>query len=738
MQEREIHIRDYFRVILKRKSVVFSFALITFLVVTIATFTTTPQYLASTKVLIEKNTANQLYGGYYYFRDDQLFIETQTQIITSKSVSRKVVKNLDLEKNYKSYFPEKNKDPGFLRMVALRSKAFINDMITSVDGKSAESEASQVQTDEGDEVLEYDWIADIIRLGVKVSPVKESKVFVISYMSKNPIFAKRVANALVKAYMEELLQLKMDASGTTIKWMTQKADEEREKLEKSEAYLQKYMQENNIVTIENRVTVTPQKLSEFSSQLSRAEARRKEMYSIYRQIQQASNDSSASLEAIPAIVNDSSIQQIRNDILQVQQRITELSKKYGEKHPLMINALSEQERLLAKKKEEILRVSNSIKNEYELAQANEDNLRNLLEQTKAEALSLNEKFIQYEVLKREVESNRAMYDALLSRLKEQNITEESQNVNVMTIERAETPIAPFKPNKKVNILLGLVLGLCGGIGLAFFIEYLDNTIKTPEEAEQRFGLPMLGVIDRCKFDDKGAEFGQELISLYEKRSANVESFKALRTSVLLSSPNKPPKCIVVTSMMPGEGKTTIAANLAITIAQAGQRVLLIDGDMRKPQLHNMFKLNNRSAGLSTFLAGASGEEICQQGPINSLSIIQAGPIPPNPSELLSSVRLKELLSNQQKKYDIIIFDSAPIISVTDSLIISRVVDGVIVVTRAAATTYDVVQKGLKLLIDIKANILGMVVNGFDAKKYRYYYGKDYSQYYGKYYGTEES
>jgi capsular exopolysaccharide synthesis family protein len=153
----------------------------------------------------------------------------------------------------------------------------------------------------------------------------------------------------------------------------------------------------------------------------------------------------------------------------------------------------------------------------------------------------------------------------------------------------------------------------------------------------------------------------------------------------------------------------------------------------------MFKLDNRSAGLSTYLAGASDEEICQQGgPISSLSIIPAGPIPPNPSELLSSVRLKELLSNQQKKYDIIIFDSAPIISVTDSLIISRVVDGVIVVTRAAATTYDVVQKGLKLLTDVKANILGMVVNGFDAEKYRYYYGKDYSQYYGKYYGTEES
>jgi capsular exopolysaccharide synthesis family protein len=550
-------------------------------------------------------------------------------------------------------------------------------------------------------------------------------------MSENPIFARRVANAVVKAYQEELLELKAAASGINIKWMTQKADEEREKLKQSEAYLQQYMRDNDIVTIEDRVTVVPQKLSEFSSQLSRAEARRKELYSIYRQVQQATNDSSVSLEAIPAIVNDSSVQNTRNNIQQVQQRITELSKKYGPKHPLMISALSEQERLLEKKKEEILRVSNSIKNEYELAQANEDNVRNLLEKTKAEALGLNEKFIQYQVLKREVESNRAMYEALFSRLKEQNVTEESQTVNVWVVEQAETPLFPAKPKKKLNILAGLVLGLFGGTCLAFFIEYLDNTIKTPEEAEERFGIPMLGVIESCKFT-KQVEVGVELISLYEKHSANVESFKALRTSVLLSSSDKPPGSIVVTSVMPGEGKTMISANLA------GQRVLLIDGDMRKPRLHTIFKLESSFGGLSTYLAGAvNSEKIFQQGPLPALSIISSGPLPPNPSELLSSARLRALLNEVRDKFDTIIFDSAPIISVTDSLIIGRAVDGVIVVTRAAATTYDVVQRGLKSLTDVNSNILGMVVNGFDARKYRYYYGKDYSQYYGKYYGTEE-
>jgi capsular exopolysaccharide synthesis family protein len=734
MEEKEIHLRDYIRVILKRKATIFTFFLITLIVVSIGTFTATPQYQASTKVLVEKNESNPLYGRMYYSTDDSEFFETQSQIITSKNVARKVVKNLNLGKNFKSYFPNEKENPGFLQTVT----GFIKDFLKGVGKDRANTEAAPAPPNDMDEVSEYDWIADIIRYRLVVSPVKMSKILVISYQSKNPVFARQVANSVVNAYQEELLEFKTAASAITIKWMTQKADEERQKLKESEAYLQKYMRDNDIVTIEDRITVVPQKLSEFSSQLSRAEARRKELFSIYRQIQQATNNSSVSLEAIPSIVSDSSIQDIRNRILQVQQSITELSKKYGPKHPLMISALSEQERLLEKKKEEILRVSNSVKNEYELAQANEDNLRNLLERTKAEALGLNEKFIQYQVLKREVDSNRAMYDALFSRLKEQKVTEESQNVNVWVVEQAETPVMPVSPNKKLNIFLGLVLGLCGGIGLAFFIEYFDNTIKTPEEAEERLGIPLLGVIGRCKFGKSG-EVGQEIISLYEKHSANVESFKTLRTSVLLSSADKQPESILVTSMMPGEGKTTISANLAVTIAQTGQRVLLIDGDMRKPRLHKIFNLDNSMGGLSTYLAGAAkSTAICQQGPLASLIIIPAGPPPPNPSELLSSVRLEELLRNEPGKYDVIILDSAPIISVTDSLIISKFVDGVLVVTQAAATNYDVVRKGLKSLSDVKANILGMVINGFDVNKYRYTYGADYSQNYGKYYGNTES
>ena len=733
MQKQKVHLRDYIHVISKRKSTISVFFIITFLVIAIGTFTVRPKYMASTKVMIEKNESNPLFGGKYYNSPQDIeFIETQIEIITSKSVARRVVKNLDLGKNYQSYFPDMERSPSFLQTVAGK----IRHLITSGSDDLVATESASAKPGDDYKTDENDWIAEIISTNITVEPVNESKIFIISFLSENPVFSRLVANSLVKAYMEELLQHKMTSSGITVKWMTQKADEEKQKLEESEARLQKYMRDNDIVTIEDRITVVPEKLMEFSSQLSKAEARRKELYSIYSQIQEATSDNSLSIESIPVIKDDKAIQNINDEITKVQQRITELSKKYGPKHPEMISIVGEQERLREKKKDEINRVISSIKKEYELAQANEDNLHNLLEKTKSEALGLNEKFAQYQVLKREVDSDRTMYDALFSKLKEQNITEESQNVSVFIVDPAETPLVPAKPRKLLNLLLGVVLGLFGGTVLAFFMEYLDNTINMPEEAEERFGLPMLGVIDLCKFE-KGHEVDQEVISLHKKYTTQIENFRALRTSVLLSSPDRPPKSILVSSMMPGEGKSLVAANLAATLTLAGQRVLLIDADMRKPRQHKLFKLNNREGGLSTYLAGA-GSIVELTSPLSSLFIIPAGPLPPDPSELLSSARFKELLGQLQHKYDIIIIDSPPIISVTDSLIISSVVDGVIIVTRAAATPYNVVEKGIKSLTDVRAKILGMVVNGFNPQKYRYYYGKDYSQYYGKYYGESES
>lgn len=731
MQEQEIHLRDYIRVIRKRRGTILTFFFIVFAVVVLGTFTATPQYTAAIKLLVEENKRNPLSNEYYAgMSRDPAFLETQREIITGKRVARKVVRLLDLEKSYATYFPEQ-KSASFVATLTSWGQMYLKDLFENGDAKQAGSTSVVAANQNLDPAYteKENEIANEIIKKIEIKPVKESRVFDVSLSSSNPVFAQRVVNTLAKAYMEELLEIKMNSSGHARKWMTDKGNEERERLEASEKKLQAYMREHDIVTVENRVAITPQKLAEFSDQLSKSEAKRKEIGALYQQVLRAREKGQQALEAVPLIAGNTVIQALRNQILQAEQKISEASNKFGAKHPNMVNVLAERDNLLAKKNEEIIRAISTLANEYELAQANEDNLKNLLETTKSEAIILNEKFRQYEAFKRDVESNRALYAALLDRIKEDSVTEKSESVNVWIVEDADIPLIPSSPKKGRNILLGLILGIFGGVGLAFFIEYLDNTVKTPEEAEQQLGLPMLGTIDRFKIDAKNS--GADLVCIDAEQRAVAEGFRSLRTSVLLSSSGKPPKAVIVTSSLPGEGKTTISSNLAGTIALAGQRVLLIDVDMRKPRLHKIFDLDNRN-GLSTVLSGVSSNDLVQRGPVENLSIITAGPLPPNPSELLSSDALPNLLREMRERFDMIIMDAAPVIAVTDTLIASKHVDAVILVAKSADTTYDAIRKSIKLLSDVGANVLGLVINAFDPKKHQYY-----GQYYGKYYGDEQ-
>lgn len=692
MDEKEIHLRDYLKIIKKRRYTVYTFFTIVFIVVLIGTLSTTPIYQASTKVLIERVEPYNLTMMYpYYSSYDPEFYETQYQLIKSTSVAQKVVKMLSLESTYESYFKGGKITPG-------------------------------------NETSKADILADIVSNGIIVSPIKNSKIVSLSFMSTNPDFAVLVANSVARAYIEEIMEMRMSSSRYSIEWMTKKAEEEKVKLEKSEKALQDYMRANNIVTLQDKVALTPEKLSELNTQLVKAETRRKELESLYSAVTKLSG-SMRDAEMIPAIASDPTMQSLRNQILKSEQNTEELSKKFGKKHPAMIKAEEELKVLKQKRDQEIRRVIGSIKTEYELAKSNESSLQRMFSGTKAEALDLNEKFIQYGVLSRVVDTNRQLYDALIKKMKEQSVTEEVQTVNVWVVEKAEKPASPVKPRKSLNILLGIIIGLFGGIGLAFFIEYLDNTIKSPEDVETRLGLPVLGVVPLLESKD---EIIEEII-LKEPQSIYAESYKTIRTAVLLSSATRPPQNIQVTSMGPNEGKTVTSVNLAITIARSGYSVLLVDSDLRKPRIHTIFRLNNLS-GLSTYLAGATADiETVFKQPLTNLTVIPSGPIPPNPSELLGSNRANELISLLNERFDLIIWDSPPLMSVTDSLILNRILDGTIIVTRAGKTTYEIVDRGLKLMEgrrenDIETRILGIVINGLDLKKSDQYYYQYYNYY----------
>ena len=728
MDEKEIHLRDYLRIINKRKGSILTFFVLTFLIVIIATFTATPLYLAGTKVMIERNTAGSLTTSSTYSPYDPEFIETQNQLIMSTAVIEKAVGNLNPDKIYDTFFKKIEGKNSYIQALAgwIKDQYISLKEILGIENLlSASDDAVEKKISEDIPLTKAQILADMIKQSVSVTPVENSRILQIGYLSDNPALAMKVADAVAQAFIDVLVDMQMEVSGYSINWMSQKAEVQRKKLEESEQELQEYKKQQDIVTIEDKVTVLPERLADLSKNMTVSETKRKELLAVYNQVKNVRKEQ---LETIPAVVANVSLESINQKIIAADQKVSELSKKYGPKHPKMITAKNELEGLKNKKYSELQKVVETIKNEYLLAEENERNLKGLVDQTRFEAERFGDKSIQLGMLQRKVDTNRFLYDALVKKMKERDLTERNQAVNVWIIEKAELPKIPAKPNKKRNILLGIVLGLFGGIGLAFFFEYLDNTVKTPEDVEEKYNIPVISTIDLIK--DKKQTVVQTVMS--DASSLIAESFKGMRTAVLLSSADNPPKILLVSSFTPGEGKSSISASLAMSLAHAGKKVLLIDADMRRPVQHKNFNIENTS-GLSSFLAGVSGQnDIKVENPIENLYLITSGPIPPNPSELLSSKKLKDLLSDIASDYDMIIIDTPPLASVTDPVILSKHVDGVILVTWAGKTTYEMLGKGLKQLREVNAPLTGLVLNRFNAKKSGYYYN------YGDYYYSSES
>jgi succinoglycan biosynthesis transport protein ExoP len=730
--EKEIHLRDYLRVVRKRKTTLIVCFILTNLVVGLYTFMATPLYEASTKLVIKQNDPDPLSNASRTSYDPQ-FLETQSQIITNPSVIRNVVQLLELEKNYDVYFNSGEKEGSLLASMSswvggqlaslfnFKGEPVNADMIAAdkeassraVDPPQSSGDASTAESDSAtaaltDQVaaakLREDEIVKVVGNNLAVRLVPDSRIVNVSYVSPNPVLAREIANAVSSAYFEKIMDMRVQSISYEVDWMSKKAEEERLKLDEAESELQRFRMENGIVTIGGRVGATPQELTELTSQYTRAETARKQVEAVYKKLRPFVKLPAGAV-TVPVVASNPAIRAIRAQILQAEQSISDLSKKYGPKHPVMKRDLAELASLEAKLNQEISHVIETVKNEFELARDHEENIAQLLADVKNSTMTLNEKFIQYQNLERKVDTSRQLYDALIARIKRQQLTDRAQSIDVYMLEKASIPEDPVSPNKKRNIMFGLLLGVMGGIGLCFFVDYLDNTVKSSEDAQDRFHLPVIGTVPRLA----PKEGTIEGILLSDDRSVIAESYKTLRTSLMLSSADAHLKGLLITSMLPGEGKTSSAVNLAITLGQTGKNVLLIDGDLRKPRVHKIFGMEN-TRGLSTYLAGASDESIFQKGPSPNLTIITAGPMPPNPSELLSSEKMKHLIQTTQKKFDFVLFDSPPVLTVTDALILSRMVESTLVVVRSAKTTYDIIEKGLNRLQAVKAPVAGLVIN----------------------------
>ncbi len=706
--EEEVHLRDYLNVIMRRKWVVVLFFVTVVTTVTLMTFMASPLYKATVTIKIDKELPKVLTFEDVYKVEtvDKDYYQTQYEVLSSRNIAKRVIKKLGLDK-----------DPSFISRDDFSPLAILSSIVSVFRGKKEEPRPiyeDGIKTD----------IIDRFIANVKVEPVKNSQLVRVSFIAPEPEMAKVVANAIADAYIEFNLDSKIEATKQARAWLEKQLEVVKAKVEESEEKLNRYAALNEVIFLDenkDKESILTQRLSEISTALSEATSLRIQKEALYREIKDSGNNS-------PYILNNPLIQELKKTYVSLESEYFELLKRYKPEYPKM-KALKSQMVALSKRIDlEKERLIKSIESDYRAALKREQYLKTLFDRTKKELLDFQNKIIQYQILKREVDTNRQLYNSMLQRLKEVGVTATMTATNIQIIDRAESPRSPYKPKKTLNILLSMIVGLFGGVGLAFFIEYFDNSVKDIQEIERRINLPTLGIIPYSK-EYNNSERGLPVISA-EGQGSLVEAFRSVGTFILLSSAQKPPKTILVTSPSEGEGKTTISANTAVNLIRSFKKGILVDGDLRRPMLHRIFGLTNNT-GLSTFLSGnlEFGEGLIKRTEIKGLDIITGGPIPPNPSELLGSERMKDLIDALYTMYDFVILDSAPVLGMTDSLYLSTFTEGVIVVIRAGETSREALKETKRLLQKINAKILGVVLNGLKESDMKYGY---YSYYYSYY------
>jgi len=739
-EEQPLDIREYLLTVYKRRWTVLAIFLIVVLAVAVKSFTTTPVYEAETRVMVENKPMGLApYGdsAFNYFGQLRYF-ETQYKIIESRAVACEIVRRLDLENNEE--FSPRPAEGLFADLKAsLRSwlgsmKRSILSLFQGEDGKpeqAAEAALAEEDCNTG--------LAGAVIGRISVKPIKDSNLIDIGFRARDPVLAARGANTAAEAYIDHSLAVRLDSVKQAMGWLHERMDKERKKVDEAESALLAYKQSHRIITdfTSDMETITAQKLSQLNAQVVAAEADRVEAETRYKQALALRNNPLVS-DSIPEVMDNSLIQTIKKTEVQLYQQISELSRKYGRNHPKMKAAQSELEEIQNRKVLEVNRIIDSLKNQFEVAAAREKSLRAALDRQKEEVLDLNEKAIAFSVLQRQAEGAREMYEVLIKRFKETAASEDIRTSNIRVIDRATVPGAPVVPTPRRNILLAAVVGLVLGVGAAFFIEYLDNTLKTPDEAEKAVGVPCLGMLPFIDFGEPRTPadgFNPELVTAARSGSTVSEGFRAIRTKILFSSAVQQPRTILFSSVGPREGKTFVSANLAVTMAQTGSRVLIVDCDMRKPRVHKVFAAD-REPGLSNVLVGDCDlASAVRRTRVPNLDILPCGLVPPNPSELLGSGRMADLLRELSSQYDRIVLDSPPLASVTDAAVLARLTDLTVVVLYSNRTTRNGARNGAQIVHSVGGHLAGTVLNAVDLDRNAYYY-QYYYYHYGYYYGED--
>src|SRR6266403_1463797 len=582
---------------------------------------------------------------------------------------------------------------------------------------------------------------------LSVKRVPNSRLMDVSFESTNPLQAAQIVNAHIKNFIEQNFQSRYEATTRASTWLTDQLNELKIRVEKAEDARITYERQNQIWALDDKQNVTTQRLADLNKELSDAQSERMRKQSLFEFAKAGDADS------VPQIRDNPAVQDLLRKHADTNNQYTDALNQYGPNFPKVQRLQAQLKELEAAADKEKKAVIARLESEYRETRQREELLTQALDQQKAEVNQMSERMVQYSILKREAEANKALYDGLLTKLKEAGISAGLRSSNIRVVDPAMVPTSPARPAKTRNIVFAFLIGLVGGIGLALLREYMDNTIKSPDDIETLARLPSLAVVPaftesngdrpRSKLlkraSGNGHEKRIELVAQHLPKSQVSEAFRALRTALLLSQADHPPQVILVTSALPREGKTTAAANLAVTLAQLGDRTLLIDADLRKPGIGRLLSLGTgKYAGLSSYLAGVSSLDLVtiQHSAIPNLSAIPTGPLPPNPADLLSSHKLTEAIAELRTKFKFIVLDSPPIMAATDAVILSVKADGVLLVVRSGETPKEAFTRTRDLLSSVKAHLLGVVLNAVDSSAPDYYYSYRYYPY-SQGYGPQE-
>ena len=725
----EINLLDYWAVLRRRRWVIYLAVLVCVLVALVGSFLATPLYRATSKLQIERSNPEIL-----TFRDlgavDRSwtaysdFYETQYQILASESVAALAAERLDLFSH--PLYAEKRSNPGLMAW-----------LLSLIPGSSGGQELSE-------EELAVAWVQG----GLDIAPVRNSHMVLVSWTSPDPALAASVANAVADAYIHFNIDATYNTTDQAADFLVNQIGQLKNEIGEIENRLQSYAESKGIVSIEGANNLTLNALTDIGRQRTETQTRLAEKEANFRSVSNSPPD------ALPDVLHSDLIAKLKQEYAVYEAEYVEKSRRFKDDWPEMQTLKSKLEQSRERLDIEIQAIARQVlataEAEYNKALGEVRNLDALLSNQENAAQAQKRDGHEYSNLDAEVQKKREALNALLTRQNEMALSTrlkdlDATSTNLRVVDRARPPVSSFRPNKKLNVLVGAVVGLVLGVTLAFVIDHLDNTFRSPADVEKIAGVPTLAVIPKHgpaaaplsrarKAQAVPAAGAVDLVTHREGRASASEAYRDLRTALLLSNPGEPPRRIMVTSAVPEDGKSATALNLSVVLAQLGRKVLLVDTDLRRPRIHRVFDVKNRR-GVSTHLSGLETDplQLVIDTGVDGLHLLPSGPIPPNPSELLNSPIFGEMGTRfLEAGYDHIIFDSPPALSVADPIIIASVVDGAIIVVRANRTP----RESLRMVADRfrQAGIrpIGVVVNDLDMEaigygRYRYYRGQRYYQ-----------